>query len=577
LHTLASRAAAKGLELAVRIPPEVPNELIGDAGRLRQIVVNLVGNAIKFTNRGEVVVDVDAEFVDASGASLHFAVRDTGIGIPSEKQAKIFEAFSQADASTTREYGGTGLGLTITSQLVQLMGGHMRVQSQPGKGSTFHFTIQFPRTKELAPAKPAALETLHELPVLVVDDNDTNRLICQELINAWGMKSTSAASGIEALSALNRAAALGKPFRLVLLDVMMPGMDGFETVRQMHETTDFHDATVIMLSSAGRSEDKRRAADLGVARCLTKPVTQSQLFNAIALSLGTAVGEARPSDSIQRDRPKDFAPRRILLAEDGVVNQKVAIELLSKRGHHVTLANNGQEALEALNEQAFDLILMDVQMPILDGLAATAAIREREKSSQRHTPIIAMTAHAMAGDRERCIKAGMDAYVAKPFRPQELFQVVEQIQPLNRAASAVEADVGAGHSVFAKPPDRPLVAPPAPMEFDKDEALKRVGGSDNILRELVELFRVECPKQMDEILQQRAAGDLSRLARAAHTLKGSVSIFAAQAAYDAALRIEKMGRAGNASEFDQAWADLQHETDQLLSAFERVFTSSGDS
>jgi two-component system, sensor histidine kinase and response regulator len=569
LHTLASRAAAKGLELAVHIPPDVPNDLIGDAGRLRQIVVNLVGNAIKFTSRGEVVVDVEAEFLGEIGVGLRFAVRDTGIGIAPEKLAKVFEAFSQADASTTREYGGTGLGLAITSQLVRMMGGRVWVKSQLGKGSIFYFTARFPRAPQPLQAASAALETLYDLPVLIVDDNDTNRLICQELINNWGMKSTSAANGQDALAAMCRAAEAGMPFRLVLLDVMMPGMDGFETLKRMHETPHFENTTVIMLSSAGRSEDKRRAAELGVARCLTKPVTQSQLFNSIAQSLGTAVADARPFVTIH-DRPNDFVPRRILLTEDGVVNQKVACELLSKRGHSVTIANNGQEALKALKDQNFDLILMDIQMPIMDGFAATKAIRENEKGSQRHIPIIAMTAHAMAGDRERCLNAGMDAYVSKPFRPPELFRAVEQIQS-SKVATQMQTEAAAGQSAISPLANAP-VAPDDEPAFDRAEALERVGGSEAILQELVELFRVECPKQMAEIRERKEAGDLPGLDRAAHTLKGSVGIFAAQAAFDAALRIELMGRNGDACEFDEAWASLVREIDRLSSAFDHEFT-----
>jgi two-component system, sensor histidine kinase and response regulator len=305
---------------------------------------------------------------------------------------------------------------------------------------------------------------------------------------------------------------------------------------------------------------------------LTKPVTQSQLFNAIAQSLGTAVADAQPFDSIH-NRPKDCPPRRILLAEDGVVNQKVASLLLTQRGHQVTLANNGQEALEALKEQDFDLILMDVQMPILDGFATTAAIRESERGSQRHIPIIAMTAHAMTGDRERCLNSGMDAYVGKPFRPHELFRAVEYVQPA-QATSAIEMDTGAGQSAIANYPNKPSAAPDERPEFDKDEALKRVGGSESMLQELAQLFRLECPKQMAEIWQQKAVGDLPGLARAAHTLKGSVGIFAAQPAFDAALRIEKMARTGDTSDFDEAWADLQRETDRLSSAFERGFNGS---
>jgi CheY-like chemotaxis protein len=394
-------------------------------------------------------------------------------------------------------------------------------------------------------------------------------------MNNWGMTASSAASGPAAIAAVQSAAIAGSPIRLILLDVMMPGMDGFDTIRQLQQFSDFEDITVIMLSSAGRSEDKRRAAELGVARCLTKPVTQSQLFNAIAQSLGTAIAETSSYEAIE-DRPAHFTPRRVLLAEDGVVNQKVAVELLTRRGHDVILATNGQEALKRLDEHNFDLILMDIQMPILDGLAATTAIRQREQGTGRHIPIVAMTAHAMAGDRERCLKAGMDAYVAKPFRPHELFRVVEEIGSSQPVAKDEPAD-GSDQSVISNLRQQPKPRTSEVSEFDREEALKRVGGSEEILVELVDLFRAECPNQLKEIREQHDAGDLPGLARAAHTLKGSVSIFAADPAFEAALRIERMAREGNAAEFDDAWNNLHREADRLLAAFDRVFPGSARS
>jgi len=430
LHLLANRATEKGLELAVHIRPNVPDHLRGDPGRLRQVVVNLVGNAIKFTERGEVVVQVSAELVCADFARLRFAVRDTGIGIPREKQARVFEAFSQVDASTTRKFGGTGLGLTIASQLVHLMGGKITLESEPESGSMFHFTADFP-VEAADSAHPAELETLRGLPVLVVDDNATNQLICEEMLSNWDMRPTVVASGAAAIEELKRAAQSGKPYRLMLLDVMMPGLDGYEVARRVRQDPEIKDVTIVILSSIGRPAFGATAADLRVARILTKPVTQSELFNAIAGSVGAERAGAAPVDTISPARSADFVPRRILLAEDGLVNQKVAVGLLTKRGHHVTVVGDGQAAVEAVTGdgdagQPFDLVLMDIQMPVLDGFAATAEIRKWEQASGKRVAIIAMTAHATSDDRQHCLEAGMDGYIAKPFRAQELFSVVEE-------------------------------------------------------------------------------------------------------------------------------------------------------
>jgi CheY-like chemotaxis protein len=545
LHSLAARAAQKGLELAVRIAPEAPDDLIGDAGRLRQIMVNLVGNAVKFTDRGEVVVEVSANETTEKRAKLQFAVRDTGIGIMPEQEQRIFKAFTQADASTTRQYGGTGLGLAISSQLVELMGGRLRVESQAGRGSTFHFTVQFARALGAQQSVPAEIDTLGDLPVLVVDDNRTNRIICEEMLANWGMKPTAVASGQQALDEFDRAGRNGTPYKLALVDVMMPVMDGFDLVRRLRERPDARHLRIILLSSAARPDHTLKANELQVCRCITKPVTQSVLLNAITSALGTARADLCPADDFTTDRCKHFVPRKILLADDGVVNRAVAVGLLEKRGHHVTAVENGQRAVDAIRESAFDLVLMDVQMPELDGFAATAAIRELEAKLGIHTPIIAMTAHAMKGDRERCLAAGMDDYVSKPFRPHELFAAVERV-------SAVGSGVDA-HSNSS----------PA---FDHDEALRNVGGDDAILAEMVELFATECPKQMAEIAVAYQAGDPVTLSRAAHTLKGSVSLFGAERAMAAAQRLELIGREGKLDEYQEAWAELQKHIDELLKA-----------
>jgi two-component system, sensor histidine kinase and response regulator len=429
LQTLASRASEKGLELAVHIKPNVPDGLRGDPGRLRQIVVNLVGNAIKFTENGEIVVRVTVDSINIDTARLRFAVVDTGIGIPHDKQLKVFEAFTQVDTSTTRKFGGTGLGLAIVSQLVNLMGGRIWLVSEPGKGSTFQFTADFPIEKS-GSTLPSELTSLRNLRVLVVDDNQTNQVICEEMLSNWDMRPTVVGSGAAALAELRHAAHVGRPYRLVLLDVMMPEMDGYEVARRVREDPLIKDVIIMILSSIGHPDFGAATRDLSLSRVITKPITQSTLFNAITNSLGPAQVTAGTASTIAVDESADFVPRKILLAEDGLVNQKVAVGLLTQRGHKVTVVSNGQAAVDTVMQGAFDLVLMDIQMPVLDGFEATAAIRSWEHKSGRRISIIAMTAHAMKDDRQRCMDAGMDDYISKPFRPQELFRAVEEAKPI---------------------------------------------------------------------------------------------------------------------------------------------------
>ncbi len=432
MKMLALRAHEKDLELACRIPQGIPEVLIGDPDRLRQIIVNLTGNAIKFTATGEVIVSVEVESRTEEEVFLHFTVKDTGIGIPVEKQQIIFQAFAQADSSTTRHFGGTGLGLTIAIRLVKMMGGNLWVESEAGKGSTFHFTARFSVQQHpvVVPA-PKEVANLIDLTVLVVDDNSTNRRILEESLDRWSMKVTSMPNGPSALAAMKAAKEKGEPFSLLLLDVNMPGMDGFEVAEHVRNNPAWGGTTVMMLTSASGSDDIARCCKLGVAAYLVKPVRRADLLDSILTALGkhTAKNEGElPVRATSENR--NAQGMRILLAEDNPVNQMVAKRLLQKQQHHVTVAENGREALLALETTAFegfDLVLMDVQMPEMDGLAATAAIRESEKGTNRHIPIVAMTAHAMKGDREMCLAAGMDAYVAKPIRAQELFAIIETL------------------------------------------------------------------------------------------------------------------------------------------------------
>jgi len=423
LHALSGSATSKGLELACDVNAEVPDALLGDSGRLRQVVVNLVGNAIKFTETGEVVVrvEIDPEHErEPDRAHLHFSVRDTGIGIPPDLHLAIFEAFGQADSSMSRRFGGSGLGLAISARLVGLMGGRIRVDSSVGKGSTFHFTVPF--EIQTRPSSPPQRDesVLVGLRVLIVDDNAINRQILEEMLKGWKMRPTAVDGGPAALSELERTT-----YPVVLLDAMMPGMDGFALAGKIRGDGGGTTPRLLLLSSAGQPEDAKLVAALGIARCLIKPVKQSDLLDALT----TVVGGIRRDTSREgsnRTRPANIPALTILLAEDGLVNREVVVRLLDRRGHRAVVATNGKEAVDLLPTEPFDLVLMDIQMPIMNGYEATAAIREREQATGEHIPIIALTAHAMKGDEAQCLAAGMDAYLAKPFRADELYEIVER-------------------------------------------------------------------------------------------------------------------------------------------------------
>ncbi|OLC94229.1 MAG: hypothetical protein AUH86_15005 [Acidobacteria bacterium 13_1_40CM_4_58_4] len=429
LKTLAVRADEKGLELLCEVAPEVPEVVRGDVTRLKQVVLNLVGNAIKFTNQGEVAVRVQVEAEDGRDLVLRFTVSDTGIGIAEDKREKIFDPFAQADTSTTRKYGGTGLGLTISVRLVRMMGGKIWVESEEGRGSHFHFTVRVGAAdrKEIKVGSAAPPQILRGVRVLVVDDNGTNRRILEGMLKRWEMRPVSAKGGEEALAQLVAARKAGDAFGLIVTDMHMPKMDGFALVERIRRRPELSAATIMMLTSAGHRGDAERCQKLGVSAYLLKPIRQSELREAIARVLGAreqegkiplitrfSLGDARDgSDSL-----------RVLVAEDNPVNQRLIVRLLEKRGHRVALADNGRQALAALEKESFDLVLMDVQMPEMDGFEAASKIRMREKSIGSHQTIIALTAHAMKGDREECLARGMDGYLTKPIRPQELDEVL---------------------------------------------------------------------------------------------------------------------------------------------------------
>ncbi len=428
MMALGFRAHQKGLELIYEVDPEVPEALLGDPGRIRQILVNLVGNSIKYTETGEILVSVMQRLHDSGVTTLHFAVKDSGVGVHQEKQEKIFEAFSQADGSMTRKYGGTGLGLTICERLVEMMGGRIWLESEPGRGSTFHFTVQLKvQDAPSAPAAPLQPEQLRDLHALIVDDNFTNRRVLLGMLTRWGMRPTAVEGGRAALQALEVAKSNGHPFPLILLDGQMPEMDGFALAEQIQKDPDSIDATIMMLTSAGHLGDAARCRELGISAYLVKPIRQMQLLAAICQVLNRA-SSANPNPLVTRHTLQEGRRRScVLLAEDNIVNQTLAVRLLEKRGYSVIVAANGLEAVQAFEKNRFDIVLMDIQMPQMDGFGAAAAIRAKEKLTGGHIPIIAMTAHALKGDQERCIAAGMDGYVPKPIRTSELFSMIDSM------------------------------------------------------------------------------------------------------------------------------------------------------
>ena len=435
LKTLALRAHQKGLELNCQISPDVPRILIGDEGRLRQIILNLTSNAVKFTERGEVTLSVAIDLRQNDAIMLHFAVTDTGIGVPADKLPLIFDPFSQADTSTTRKYGGTGLGLTISSRLVERMGGRIWVESTVGRGSTFHFTARLAPSCRVSPSTfSLSIGQLRGLSALVADDNATNRLILEETLRSWGMRPTVVEGGEAALTELKRAAAAAEAYPLVLLDAQMPGMDGFTLAERIKREPGLASSTVMMLTSLGRQGDAGRCQEGGLTNYLVKPVKQSDLLRAVLAALASA----RPRVDVPANLPPNadapaavLAPTtgrlRVLLAEDNAVNRLVAVRMLEKQGHSVAVACDGRQAVDALARERFDLALLDVQMPELDGFEVAAAVRVREQETGEHLPLVALTAHAMQGDRERCLAAGMDGYVAKPIQMDRLTRVMADV------------------------------------------------------------------------------------------------------------------------------------------------------
>ncbi len=430
MRVLAAQAHTKGLEIAYRVPLEVPDGLVGDPRRLKQILINLVGNAVKFTEQGEVLVLTKTKSITDESIQLHFSVRDTGIGIPHEKSAEIFEAFKQIDGSLSRQHGGTGLGLTISTQLADSMGGQLWVESEVGRGSTFHFTAVFGFAEQgfeqLVPAEVLKLEGKN---VLLVDDSGTNRTIVSEILSRHGMKPSTASGAADALACIEEKAKKGDQFQLVIIDSVMPEIDGYELARQLRQDPGISVPIILMLTTTDATAHRHLCSELEIREVITKPIHESELLTVIIRSMFPGTPATRTCLPRTSSRGSDKAVRtlRILLAEDNVVNQRVAVRMFEKRGHTVCVASNGQEALDILGDDKFDLILMDIQMPLMDGIEATKRIRAKEEGSGEHIPIIAVTAYAMREDKDRCLAAGMDAYLSKPVHPEEVLTTVEKL------------------------------------------------------------------------------------------------------------------------------------------------------
>ncbi len=538
--TLARRASDKGLELACMIHHQVPSLLRGDPGRLRQVLMNLVGNAIKFTEKGEVVIGVELEEETEDAASLVFSVTDTGMGIPNGQLKKIFESFTQADGSTTRKYGGTGLGLSICRRLVELMGGRIGVESEPGQGSRFWFRVSIQKQKDLEEEAPLVPPDVRGMRMLVVDDSRTNRTILAKMLGSFGCSAETAESGDVAIRALKRAAHQEKLFDLVFLDMQMPGMDGEETLRAIKDDPEIKNVTVVVLTSLGVRGDVARLEALGCAGYLLKPIKQSQLFDTIitVLSRKETAHAGKRSGMVTRHTVAEQRRRRtsILLAEDNPMNQKLAVALLKRAGYSVDAVENGKLAADAINRKSYDLVLMDVQMPQMDGFEATRVIRER-KDDRRNTPIVAMTAHAMKGDRDRCLGVGMNDYISKPIEPQELLGAVK------RWAASEDQDETAEEQLQVKNDD---AADDTTINLEKT-LNDRFDGDRHFFGEMLREFLDYAPNQLETLDQALTKGDATLVERKAHSLKGAAGNLGASRMAELSLNLELAGRTGDLS------------------------------
>jgi two-component system sensor histidine kinase/response regulator len=553
VRLLAPRADQKGLELSCRIAPDVPVTLTGDPGRLRQILLNLVGNAIKFTDAGEVGVEITVAERSDHDVLLRCTVRDTGIGIPEHKQWDIFGPFVQADASTTRKYGGTGLGLTISSQLVELMGGRLWLESRLGAGSQFHFVVRL-ALPEHADAMPIPEFDLRTIRALVVDDNATNRHILAEVLGSWQMSAAGVATAAEALEALLAAAQAAQPFHLVLADALMPEVDGLSLGAQIAADPRINAVKMMLLTSAGAPALRGRQTSMFVAT-LVKPVKQSELLDAIVTAFAASTARRRRTTTARRSKTAARA-LRVLVAEDNPTNQTLVAALLEQRGHHVSMVGNGRLAVERATRQPFDVILMDVQMPEMGGLEATAAIRAAERHTGGHVPIVALTARAMTGDREQCLAAGMDAYVPKPIRAEELF-------------AAIDAIVGSQTSAAPTTPAPPAAAT-GTGSVDRATLLANFGGRSDLVGRVIDVFLTDAPVMLARLAEATRTANAADVAAAAHAIKGSAGLFSQGQAFSAARTLELRARDSDLSGAAEGYQAIERSMSSLMQELESL-------
>ena len=590
----AARAHGKGLELLCQVPPEMHEIMRGDAGRLRQILTNLIGNAIKFTERGEVAVRVATAEESDTQTLLHFQVQDTGIGISAEHQGLIFESFSQADSSTTRTYGGTGLGLTISKRLIELMGGAIGVESTPGQGSLFWVTLRLPKDSDLEEKRSLRRTDLRGLRVLIVDDNATNREILEHQLRAWGMQPTSASSGPGALDQLRMAAKTGRPYPLAILDMHMPQMDGLELARTIKADPGRIAVRMVMLSSVDGTDNIRASREAGIIGHLTKPVRQSELYELLVTAMaGPAATVSIPVKSepdVASSKGMERLKGRVLLVEDHPVNQEFALEILNVLGARAEVAGNGREALARLRDAAYDLVLMDCHMPEMDGFEATAAIRREEQSSgdKRRLPIIALTANALEGDREQCLSAGMDDYLPKPFGKQQLRdmlvrwlpqspesdnpQTEERDSNAHRRSSGAETEP---HATVKTSSDLGMSAdshyPPLnPNSLAQLRSLDE-GGSSGFLARLVRAYLDKSPDDLRRLREALARDDSQAARRAAHSFKSSSGNLGALRLATFCKELEASGRSGNLACAGTLLADIEAEYQRVSEALMQVY------
>ena len=579
---LAIRAHDKGLGFTCQTRPGLPSSLRGDPGRLRQILMNLAGNSLKFTQEGDIAIVAELVSEDDRRATVRFSVRDTGIGVSEDRREALFEAFTQADGSATRKYGGTGLGLTISKQLCEMMGGQIGVESVEGEGSTFWFTGVFEKQRRGAQMavrpQPGTMLDLEGMRIMAVDDNKTNRIVVGGLLESWRFRHDEVEDGHTALAMLRAAVEANDPYRLAIVDMLMPEIDGAELGKRIKADPDINETHLILMTSFGKRGDAARLEEIGFEGYLPKPVKHSVLYDCLATVAGGKAcekGDGRKKLVTRHTIAESKRSHaRILLAEDNMTNQKVALGLLKKLGLSADVVANGAEAVKALESTPYDLVLMDCQMPEMDGFDATARIRDPESAVRSHDiPIVAMTANAMQGDREKCIDAGMDAYLAKPVAPQDLADVLETWLPLrNHETGQAHSNHESQAAGVSAPEARRDVSSTMALVFDRAGMVARLMDDERLARTVADGFLEDIPRQIAALKILLATGDVASAERQAHSIKGASANVGGEALRDVALEMEKAGRAGDLDGVRASVPEMEIQFERLREAMNRDLT-----